>query len=143
MKKIVVFVLMVLSALGINAQKTVAAKKAEKEKPSPTVLENTLLWQITGNHLSRPSYLFGTMHLLCAEDAQLSDSLRFAIASIQQVYFEIDLDNMMETLGAMRYLNMNGNTKLADLLTEEEYQRVKDYFRKNNMKDDFEIAFFR
>jgi uncharacterized protein YbaP (TraB family) len=71
------------------------------------------------------------MHLLCAEDAQLSDSLRYAIASTQQVYFEIDLDNMMETLGAMRYLNMNNNTKLSDLLTEDEYQRVKDYFKKN------------
>jgi len=75
--------------------------------------------------------LFGTMHLLCAADAQLSDSLRYAISNAKQIYFEIDLDNMMETLGAMRYLNMNNNTKLSDLLTEEEYARVTAYFKKN------------
>ena len=131
MKKVSVFIVMFLSVLGIAAQKTAVNKKTGKEKEAFQPLENTLLWQISGNHLSKPSYLFGTMHLLCAADAQLSDSLRLAIANTQQVYFEIDLDNMMETLGAMRYLNMNNDTKLSDLLTGEEYQRVKDYFKKN------------
>ena len=131
MKKVSVFIVMLLSVLGVAAQKTAVNKKIGKEKEVFQPLENTLLWQISGNHLSKPSYLFGTMHLLCAADAQLSDSLRLAIANTQQVYFEIDLDNMMETLGAMRYLNMNNDTKLSDLLTGEEYQRVKDYFEKN------------
>lgn len=131
MKKISVFLVMVLWVLGIAAQPKTVRKKINGEKQASQTLENTLLWQISGNHLSKPSYLFGTMHLLCAADAQLSDSLRLAIAHTQQVYFEIDLDNMMETLGAMRYLNMNNDTKLSDLLTGEEYQRVKDYFRKN------------
>lgn len=131
MKKVPVLIAMILSVLGMAAQLKQATIKNAKEKPATQLLQNTLLWQISGNHLTKPSYLFGTMHLLCAADAQLSDSLRFAINSIQQVYFEIDLDNMMETLGAMRYLNMNNDTKLSDLLTEEEYQRVKDYFKKN------------
>ncbi len=127
MKSIAIIVLLSALALGALAQHNVATKKNGKEKPF--LLENTLLWEISGNHISKPSYLFGTMHLLCSADAQLSDSLRFAISHVKQIYFEIDLDNMMETLGAMRYLNMNNNTKLSDLLTEEEYQRVKDYFK--------------
>jgi len=130
MKKIPVIILLVVAAISATAQKAIVKKNA-KEKQSPTLLENTLLWEISGNHLTKPSYLFGTMHLLCAADAQLSDSLRYAISNAKQVYFEIDLDNMMETLGAMRYLNMNNNTKLSDLLTEAEYERVKDYFKKN------------
>jgi len=131
MKKISVIIFLVVAALSASAQKAVVAKKNAKEKQSPLVLENTLLWEISGNHLTKPSYLFGTMHLLCAADAQLSDSLRYAISNAKQIYFEIDLDNMMETLGAMRYLNMNNNTKLSDLLTEEEYARVTAYFKKN------------
>jgi len=131
MKKISVIIFLVVAALSASAQKAVVAKKNTKEKQSPFVLENTLLWEISGNHLTKPSYLFGTMHLLCAADAQLSDSLRYAISNAKQIYFEIDLDNMMETLGAMRYLNMNNNTKLSDLLTEEEYARVTAYFKKN------------
>ena len=131
MKKIPVIILLIVAALGVSAQKAVINKKNNKDRPASVVLENTLLWEISGNHLTKPSYLFGTMHLLCAADAQLSDSLRFAISNAQQIYFEIDLDNMMETLGAMRYLNMNNNTKLSDLLTEEEYARVIAYFKKN------------
>lgn len=132
MKRIPVIILLIVAAISVSAQKAVV-KKNTKEKQLPLVLENTLLWEISGNHLTKPSYLFGTMHLLCAADAQLSDSLRFAIAKAEQVYFEIDLDNMMENaLGIMKYINMNNNTRLSDLLTEDEYGRVKDYFKKNN-----------
>jgi len=127
MKKISVIVLAILAVFNATAQKT-TTKKNSKDVFKP--LENTLLWEISGNHLSTPSYLFGTMHLLCAEDAQLSDSLRFAIAGAKQIYFEIDLDNMMESLGVIRYMNMSNNTKLSDLLTEEEYDRVRAYFKK-------------
>jgi uncharacterized protein len=131
MKNVSVIIVLVLAALGLTAQKTAVAKKKIKQEPVAKPLEKTLLWQISGNKMSKPSYLFGTMHLLCAADAQLSDSLRFAIDEAKQIYFEIDLDNMVETLGAMRYLNMKDNLKLTDLITEDEYQRVRDYFKKN------------
>jgi hypothetical protein len=40
---------------------------------------NTLLWKISGKNLSRPSYLFGTIHMICGDNIQLSDSLKVAI----------------------------------------------------------------
>lgn len=95
------------------------------------VSENTLLWEVSGNGLKQPSYLFGTMHLMCAADTKLSDNLKTVIKESDQIYFEIDMDNFMEMLGAMKYLKMNGNKKLQDLLTEEEYKKVKNYFVKN------------
>jgi len=91
-------------------------------------LENTLLWEISGNGLTKPSYLFGTMHILCADDARLTDTLKDIIKGSDLIYFEIDMDNMMEMLGAMKYLKMNDNKKLSDLLTAEEYAKVKNYF---------------
>ena len=94
-------------------------------------LENTLLWEISGNGLTNPSYLFGTMHILCAEDALLSDNLKRIIREADLIYFEIDMDNMMEMIGALKYLKMNNNKKLSDLLTVEEYKRVKSYFENN------------
>lgn len=124
MHKLSIAALIVLLAGGCTSSKKVIAEK-------PFELEKTLLWEINGNGLSQLSYLFGTMHLLCADDAKLSDSLRFAIRTSNQVYFEIDLDNMVEMMGAMRYLNMNNNTKLSDLITAPEYKRVKDYFSRN------------
>jgi uncharacterized protein YbaP (TraB family) len=92
---------------------------------------HTLLWQISGKGLLKPSYLFGTMHVLCAEDARLSDSLKSAIAHCDEVYFEVNLKDMSGMLGALKYMRMNDSRKLSDLLSPRDYDRVKTYFSKH------------
>jgi uncharacterized protein YbaP (TraB family) len=56
------------------------------------------------------------------------------VRDCNQVYFEIDMDDMQEMMGAMKYLRMNEGTKISDLLTPEEYERVKNYFQDNKSK---------
>jgi len=90
--------------------------------------EKTLLWKISGNGLEKPSYLFGTIHMLCADDAALSDNMKKVISNCDEVYFEVDLDNLFEMFGAMNQMKMKGDTTLHDLLSEEDYNKVKDYF---------------
>jgi uncharacterized protein YbaP (TraB family) len=92
---------------------------------------HSLLWEISGSGLSRPSYLFGTMHVLCADDAQLSDSLKAVIAHCDEVYFEINLSDMSGMMNAMKYMRMNDSKKLSDLLDSATYGRVKAYFAKH------------
>lgn len=96
-----------------------AQNKPDKQR------NNSLLWEISGNGLEKPSYLFGTIHVICKDDAILSDSLKAAIINTERVYFELDLDNFMEMLGALRGMKMRNDTTLADLLNEEEYKKVK------------------
>lgn len=93
---------------------------------------HTLLWEISGKGLSTPSYLFGTMHVLCADDASLSDSLRSVIAHCDEVYFEINLSDMSGMMGAMKYMRMNDSKKLSDLMDVKQYERVKAYFAQHN-----------
>ena len=90
--------------------------------------DNTLLWKISGNGLKKPSYLFGTIHMLCKDDAILSDSLKNIIKNVKEVYFEVDLDNMFEMLGVMGKMKMRGDTTLQDLLSVADYEKVKNYF---------------
>ncbi len=90
--------------------------------------ENTLLWKISGNGLEHPSYLFGTIHMLCAEDAALSSGFRKVIRECDEVYFEVDMDNLFEVFGAMGKMKMLGDTTLRDLLSEADYKKVKSYF---------------
>lgn len=106
-----------------------------KTKSAPvktSVTENTLLWRISGKNLSKPSYLFGTMHMLCADDIVLSDSLKKAISAADKVYLELDMDDMLQMLGAMSRMTMRDDTTLSDLLTPEEYKKVKSYFEEHN-----------
>jgi len=100
------------------------AQKADKIAPD----NNTLLWKVSGNGLGKASYLYGTIHMLCADDATLSDQMRHIIRKTDEVYFEVDLDNLFEMLGVMTKMKMNGDTTLQDLLSKEDYEKVKDYF---------------
>ncbi len=94
--------------------------------------EKTLLWKISGNGLEKPSYLFGTIHMLCKEDAFLSPKMQEAISTADKVYLEIDMNNLFEMVSVMSKMKMNNDTTLADLLTKEEYTKIKEYFENNS-----------
>ena len=94
--------------------------------------EKSLLWQISGNGMEKPSFLYGTIHMLCEEDAVLSDSLIYAIENTEKVYLEADLDNLFELFGAMNQMKMRNDTTLKDLLTAVEYTQVKEYIESKN-----------
>ncbi|HVT86968.1 MAG TPA: TraB/GumN family protein [Chitinophagaceae bacterium] len=89
-----------------------------------------LLWRISGNGLTKPSYLFGTIHMLCQDDAVLSDSLKKAISHCDNVYLEVQMDDLFEMIGALGQMKMNGDTTLQDLLSKEDYEKVKNYFEQ-------------
>lgn len=124
-----------LAGLGHAQNKKPVAKTevqaSKKGNITATYKGKTLLWEISGNGLQQPSYVFGTMHILCADDAKLSTNLKRVIEECKEIYFEIDMDNMAELMGAMKYLRMNDGIKISDLLTPSEYERVQDYFEKN------------
>ncbi|MFI5156625.1 MAG: TraB/GumN family protein [Chitinophagales bacterium] len=107
-----------------------ASNLKDKGMSGQDTLSKTLLWKISGKNLMAPSYLFGTMHVLCAEDARLSGGLLMAIGQADEIYFEINLDDIMGMVQSLRYMRMTGSKKLSDLLDSAEYQKVKSYFDK-------------
>jgi uncharacterized protein len=101
--------------------------------------DKTLLWRITGKNLSKPSYLFGTIHLLCANDVELSSNLKKAIEETDRVYLELDMDNLFEMMQAVQKMKMRNDTTLSDLLTKEDYNKVKNFFSKKGTVIPFSI----
>ena len=102
---------------------------AQKTSSANTV--NTLLWKVSGKNLTKPSYLFGTMHMICASDIELSDSLKNAISQCDKVYLELDMNDMMQMMSAMMHMTMKGDTTLSDLLSPNDYKKVKKYFEEH------------
>jgi uncharacterized protein len=94
---------------------------------------NTLLWEISGNGLVRPSYLFGTFHLVCREDINFSSNLKQALTQTDEVYLELDMDDPATLFGAMALLNMKDNKTLKDLYSAEDYKKVSG-FLKDSLK---------
>lgn len=89
---------------------------------------NTLLWEISGKDLKKPSFLFGTFHLMCKEDIHFSSGLMAALKDSKEVYFEMDLDDPANTLGALFFMNMKNGVSLKDLYTEAEYKKLQAFF---------------
>lgn len=85
---------------------------------------HTLLWKISGNGLKQPSYVFGTMHIICNADFYMPDSAKAAADRAQQFIFEIDLDDISVMQQIMAGKNMNGNTRLADLMQPAQYDTL-------------------
>lgn len=98
----------------------------------------TLLWEISGNGLAKPSYWFGTMHLMCEQDIALSPQLKNIIEQADQVYYEIDIDNLSEHLSLLHNKETIQEYKLGDVLNKQEYEKLHNFFVKHNMENEFE-----
>ncbi|MBK6949223.1 MAG: TraB/GumN family protein [Haliscomenobacter sp.] len=53
----------------------------------------SLLWEIKGKSLSKPSYLYGTIHLIGKSDFFITEATEKAFGETQRVAFEIDLED--------------------------------------------------
>ncbi|MGG9962529.1 TraB/GumN family protein [Ferruginibacter sp. SUN106] len=90
--------------------------------------DNTLLWEISGKQLSKPSYLFGTFHLICKDDIPFGPQLKTAVKSVNEVYMELDMDDPGRLTGALQLMNMKGDTTLKSLYSTEEYKKLQLFF---------------
>jgi uncharacterized protein len=90
---------------------------------------NTLLWEVSGNKLKKPSYIFGTFHLMCKDDIKFSNALKQAVHYSDLMYLELDMDDPATMLGAIALMNMKDGKKLKDLYTAAEYARVERFFK--------------
>ncbi|MGJ7032378.1 TraB/GumN family protein [Niabella hirudinis] len=54
----------------------------------------SLLWKISGNQLRAPSYLLGTMHLVCGEDFEIPAKLKPVLKNVHTITFEADITAM-------------------------------------------------
>jgi hypothetical protein len=90
--------------------------------------EKALLWKISGKQLKSPSYLYGTYHLLCPDDLQLSDNVKNAVKASSKVYLELDFDDpeMMQKMQAN--MLMEGDVSIKNLLPDSTFQKASKSF---------------
>lgn len=105
------------------------APLAWSQQPAP--LEKSLLWEINGKELKKPSYLYGTIHMIGKEDFFLTDETLASFDQAEQVVFEIDMEemsNIFAQFSLLMDLFMDGGQTLRDLVSEEDYKLVQAHF---------------
>ncbi|MFM7024045.1 MAG: TraB/GumN family protein [Flavobacteriales bacterium] len=93
--------------------------------------QNTLLWEVSGNGLEKPSYLFGTIHLQDKRVFCFPDSVKIAFDSCDVLALEIvmDFSNPQELLS--KIMIKDESQSLKNILTKQEYKKVKKAVSKN------------
>lgn len=115
-RKLLFYTLLFLTCHNLQAQ-------------APADTTHTLLWKISGNGLSQPSYVFGTMHIICKADYNMPDSAKNAAERARQFVFEIDLDDFSVMQQMMAGKNMTNNTRLADLMQPKQYDSLARFLK--------------
>jgi uncharacterized protein len=95
--------------------------------------EKSTLWEISGNGLTKSSYLFGTIHSICREKLLIGKNQRKALDSVQQIYLEVDFDDLGTIVEAAGGIRRPGTASLKELMTPQEYRKVRNYFDKRSI----------
>ena len=89
---------------------------------------NALLWEISGNGISSPSYLYGTVHMICPEDFVTGKRLQEKFRSAQKVFLEVDMDDPSMNMKMMQLSLLQGK-KLSDMFSDSDYNKLNVFFR--------------
>jgi uncharacterized protein YbaP (TraB family) len=82
-----------------------------------------LLWEITGKGLTKPSYLFGTMHLRDKRVFEFSDSVLLKLESCEAFASEVRMDSAVYQQWEMA-LSGDTTNRLSNRLSKEGYERL-------------------
>jgi uncharacterized protein len=91
--------------------------------------QSSLLWKIEGKDLPKPSYLYGTIHLICPTDFVLSDTLKASLKQTEQLTLELDMDDPGMMMAMARGMRMRDGTRLKELLPADQYLRMERFFK--------------
>jgi len=98
---------------------------------------SSLLWEISGNGLKQPSYLFGTIHIIPKSDYFFTDEMKQAFDSCKALVLEAD----MFSISLSEKIKMVNKVLIPDGKTLEQYMDSNEYaYFKQVLKDSLGIS---
>lgn len=105
------------AALASMIFMTAGAQQGKKQNS-----ENSVLWEVTGNGLSQPSYITGTCHIMCSKDFEIKPKVVKALEKADRFVTEINYTDPKE-MAAMQGM-FQTDKKLSDQLTAEDAKEL-------------------
>ena len=84
------------------------------------------MYEITRKDLANPSYVFGTIHAICANDMIPVAGLQPYIEKTDQMLMEIDMDDPIEMGSMSKTIFIPEGKTLKDFLTPEQFLKVDE-----------------
>lgn len=115
MKKILAFLL--VTVIGYNSY-------------AQTTPGNSLLWEISGNNLKQPSYLFGTVHMICKEDFFLPEVVRTKFSAAEEVFLELDMDDPAMMMKMMTMMQLPKGQTIKQFFGDSAFKEFDKKYQK-------------
>lgn len=96
---------------------TFTTAKAQSTNP-----ENSTLWEVSGNGLTKPSYIAGTFHTMCSSDFEIKSKVMKALEKSDNFVMEVNYTDPAEM--AMMQKMYQTDKKLSDQLTPAEAKEL-------------------
>ncbi|WP_156877234.1 TraB/GumN family protein [Salinimicrobium terrae] len=93
-----------------------------------TELENSVLWKVEHKELEKPSYILGTLHLMCEEDFKIPEKVNQALQNVDALVLEINLSDPTEMQAIQEA--MTNATKISEELSQEQYNELDKLVKK-------------
>jgi uncharacterized protein YbaP (TraB family) len=93
--------------------------------------DNSLLYEVSGKDLPQPSFIYGTFHLICPADLNISDAIKKAFSSSKKLYLEMDMDDPTLQASMMKAMMLADGKNLKDFLSPEDYTTLDGYMLGN------------
>ena len=90
--------------------------------------DKTLLWQVSGKGITKPSYLFGTIHLMCAGELKMPAVVKEKFNTTTELYLEIDIDDPDMVKEMMAGMQMKDSSTLETLMGNK-FESANDVFK--------------
>ncbi len=114
MKRITGFLVILISSWTLSAQQA---------------HEKALLWEITGNGLTKPSYLFGTIHILCPADLIVTDVFRGKFDSTARLVLELKMDDPQLVSRTMKAASLPPGENLQSLADPADWKSIQQFVK--------------
>ena len=91
-------------------------------------LEKSLLWEIKGNDI-KPSYIYGTFHLLPQDDFKITDEVTSAFDKSEQIVMELDMDDPNLQMEMMQNMAMADGNTLDKFINEQDLKLLDEQLK--------------
>lgn len=98
-------------------------------KPPSKPNDKTLLWRVSSKELKEPSYLFGTIHLICEQDYVWTDAMAKSLDTCKQLCMELDLDDPNITMQIALGMMDNSGKTLKNYFNDSNYVKLEKYLK--------------
>lgn len=102
----------------------IACADAQK-KDFKTSGKFSLLWEITGEGMQKPSYLYGTIHIYDSNVFRIPEEVYTAIDNCENFATEVDLNNIDQGMLLQRIMINDPDSALNRLLKPEVYNEIQ------------------